>query len=104
MTQELRKRFEQVGRQEDVEDPIVIAKFFNPSGAGTWLATEFYPEDGLFFGYASIFRDPMMDEWGYFSLAEFENTPLPPFGLKVERDLYWEECPFSEAKRKERLP
>jgi hypothetical protein len=44
LTKELLKRFEKVGRQEEVSDPIVIAKFFNPAGAGTWYATEYDPE------------------------------------------------------------
>jgi hypothetical protein len=44
MTKQLLKRFTQVGRQEHAKDPIVIAKFFNPTGAGTWYATEYDPE------------------------------------------------------------
>ena len=63
MTKALEERFAQVGRQESVKDPIVIAKFFNPTGAGTWYATEYYPDDKVFFGYASIFGD-WNDEWG----------------------------------------
>ena len=57
LTKELLNRFATVGRQEDVKDPLVIAKFFNPTGAGTWLATEYYPEFREFFGYVSIFGD-----------------------------------------------
>ncbi len=30
LTNELIKRFEEVGSQEVIDDPIVIAKFFNP--------------------------------------------------------------------------
>ena len=40
LTEELAQRFSEVGSQENQEDPIVIAKFFNPSGAGTWYATD----------------------------------------------------------------
>lgn len=94
MTKELEKRFAEVGRQENIEDPIVVAKYFNPCGAGTWWATEYYPEDKLFFGYVSIFGDHC-DEWGYFSLDEFETLKLP-FGLGIERDLYCGEKPISE--------
>lgn len=94
MTRELEKRFAEVGQQENVEDPIVVARYFNPCGAGTWWATEYYPEDKLFFGYVSIFGDHC-DEWGYFSLDEFETIKLP-FGLGIERDLYCGEKPISE--------
>jgi hypothetical protein len=35
LTKKLENRFAQVGKQVETEDPIVIAKFFNPTGAGT---------------------------------------------------------------------
>ena len=95
LTKEILKRFAKVGRQEHVKDPIVIAKFFNPQGAGTWLATEYDPVDKIFFGYASIFGDHN-DEWGSFSLEEFENFK-GRFGLGIERDLHFKETKSSEA-------
>ena len=58
-----------MGRQEDVGDPLVIAEFFNPAGAGTWYATECDPERRVFFGYVLIHGD-WNDEWGSFSLDE----------------------------------
>jgi hypothetical protein len=39
------KDFARVGRQEHTSDPIVVAKFFNPTGAGTWYATEYDPSE-----------------------------------------------------------
>ena len=96
LTKELEKRFEDVGSQEDVKDPIVIAKFFNPTGAGTWFATEYDPNDKIFFGYVSIFGDHN-DEWGSFSLAELEEHK--GFGgLGIERDLYCTEQRISQFK------
>ena len=111
LTEEIIKNFEKVGRQENSKDPLVIAKFFNPMGAGTWYATEMYyrvlPKDGdeddinvkdykpkpgdeitetIFFGYVSIFGD-WNDEWGYFSLSELEEF-RGLGGLGIERDLY----------------
>ena len=96
MTKQLEKRFAQVGRQEDVKDPLVIAKFFNPTGAGTWYATEYHPDEKVFFGYASIFGDHN-DEWGYFSLDELESYK-GPFGIGIERDLYWIEQRASQVE------
>jgi hypothetical protein len=95
LTKELLNRFEKVGRQENSKDPIVIAKFFNPAGAGTWYATEYDPETKEFFGYVSIFGD-WNDEWGSFSLDELENY-RGKFGLGIERDLYFDEKRISEA-------
>ena len=93
MTKELEKRFSKVGSQEKVKDPVIIAKFFNPQGAGTWYATEYDPKDKMFFGYVSIFGD-WNDEWGYFSLAELESY-VGQLGLGIERDLYWTEAKAS---------
>ena len=94
VTKTLEKRFAEVGRQEHVKDPIIIAKFFNPQGTGTWLATEYDPVDKIFFGYVSIFGDHC-DEWGSFSLKELEDYK-GKFGLGIERDLYWKEAKSSE--------
>ncbi|MFO7682231.1 MAG: DUF2958 domain-containing protein [Chloroflexota bacterium] len=95
MTKSLEKRFAQIGEQQDTDDPIIVAKFFNPCGAGTWYAAAYYPEERVIFCYASIFGD-YNDEWGYTSLAELESYK-GPFGLGIERDLYWQEKRASEA-------
>jgi len=95
LTKELEKRFAKVGSQENDKDPIVIAKFFNPCGAGTWYATEYDAEEKIFFGYVSLFGD-YNDEWGSFSLAELEEIKTPPFGLGIERDMYCKEQRISE--------
>lgn len=98
ITKELEKRFKQVGSQEhkDVEDHIIVAKFFNPSGAGTWYATEYDPETKIAFGYVSIFGDHN-DEWGSFAVWELEEYK-GRFGLGIERDIHWTEKTFKELK------
>jgi len=97
MTKQLEERFAKVGSQELKKDPVIVAKFFNPVGAGTWYATEYDPVDKMFFGYVSIFGD-WNDEWGSFSLQELESY-TGPFGLGIERDLYWNECKASKVIR-----
>lgn len=67
-------------------DSVVLVKYFNPCGAGTWLIIEAEEqEDGdwLLFGYCNI----CCWEWGYVMLSELQNLKLP-FGLTIERDLY----------------
>ncbi len=98
LTKQLEKRFAQVGSQADKKDPLVITKFFNPTGAGTWYASEYDPVHKIFFGYVSIFGD-WNDEWGSFSLKELESYK-GRFGLGIERDLYFEEKPFSQVVKK----
>ena len=95
LTKTLVKRFAEVGSQADEKDPLVIAKFFNPCGAGTWYATEYDPEHKIFFGYVSIFGDHN-DEWGSFSLEELK-AYRGPLGLGIERDRYFVEKRSSEA-------
>lgn len=89
MTKELEKALEKypIGSQDGKgTDAEVVAKYFNPYGAGTWLITEGEKqEDGdwLLFGYCHIYEW----EWGYILLSELENIRLP-FGLSIERELY----------------
>ena len=94
LTKNLMDRFHKVGNQEDEKVPLVIAKFFNPAGAGTWYATEYDPETNIFFGFVSIFGDHN-DEWGSFSLEELESFK-GSFGLGIERDLFFSEKRASE--------
>ena len=95
LTKELERRFVKVGSQENVKDPLIIAKFFNPMGVGTWYATEYDPQERIFYGYVSIFGD-WNDEWGSFSLDELQSFK-GKFGLGIERDLYFEEKPASQV-------
>lgn len=90
ITKELEDRFSKIGSQENEKDPVFIAKFFNPSGAGAWYATEYDPDNRMFFGYVNITEG----EWGYFSLDELLSVKNR-FGLKIERDLYFTEKPSS---------
>lgn len=94
LTKKLEDDFKRIGSQEEVSDPIVVAKFFNPVGAGMWLTTEYNPENKTFFGFVSIFGDEC-DEWGNFSLDELESF-RGKFGLGIERDLYFTPGPISK--------
>ena len=90
MTKELEARFKAVGSQENVPDPIVIAKFFDPCGSWTWYATEWNAEEGTFYGLVC----GMEKERGYFSLEELQ-AYRGRFGLGIERDLYFDETLIS---------
>lgn len=94
LTKAIKNKFKKVGCQENVEleNTIVVCKFFNPVGDGTWFATEFDPETEVFFGCVKMHGNT---EWGYFSLAELKSVRLA-FGCKIERDMYFDACKFSE--------
>lgn len=91
LTNTLRQRFQEIGRQDNTTDPIVIMELFNPCGAGTWYITEFYPEEECFYAYVTGLG---YDEWGYTSLKEMKALKLP-FGLSIERDICFQEQQFS---------
>lgn len=69
------------GRQADT-DHIPVVKFFNPFGAGVWLATELDEDGNIMFGLADI-GYPELGSW---SLNELRSIRLP-FGMGIERDL-----------------
>lgn len=69
------------GRQSDV-DHVPVVKFYNPFGAGVWLATELEEDGDIMFGLADI----GYSELGSWSFGELEATRLP-FGMGIERDV-----------------
>jgi len=98
LTKEILNRFKVVGSQENDSNPIVVVKFFNPTGAGTWYATEYDAENEIFYGYVSLFGDHN-DEWGDFSLAELKS--IKGFGgLGIERDRHFGEKRINEILNK----
>ena len=69
-------------------DPTPVVKLFTPFGGATWLLTEVDPENHrLAFGLADLGLG--CPELGYVCLSELEGIRCP-FGLGVERDLYFE--------------
>ena len=86
LTKALRAKLEKNAESRPgAADVKPVVKLFNPAGAGTWLLTEL--DGDLAFGLADLGMGS--PELGYVSLSELENLRLP-FGLKVERDRYFE--------------
>lgn len=82
------------------EEAIVHVKYFTPWSNWTWYATEGEPimENGTevdfqFFGYVVGHEK----ELGYFNLSELAELK-GPFGLKIERDRYFDPQPLSKVK------
>jgi hypothetical protein len=91
LTQELIKEFEAQGFTDgrDTDKVRIIAKFFYPAGSHVWYAVEWLPEDGVFFGFVSLFGNPQNgDELGYFALSELEEFK-GQLGLGIERDIHF---------------
>lgn len=93
LTEEIKKILPPLGSTAEEVDPIAYIKFYNPTGIGTWWASEFDPESGIFFGKADL----GFPELGTFSLQELENYK-GPLGLGIERDIYFTPKPLSKCK------
>ncbi len=81
--------------QEESKDPLIVAKLFDPCGSASWWITEYDPVEKIAFCYVTGLAQ---DEWGYTNLIELESIERP-FGLTIERDLYFQPKPFSECAR-----
>lgn len=99
LTRKLEKRFEQIGCQDGKDlDAIIIVKFFAPVGSWAWFATEYNPENQVFFGFV-IGAFP---ELGPFSLKEFHEfneqakRNRKRLGLGIERDMHGDEKTLRE--------
>lgn len=95
MTKKLAKKIPPLRATEFEENPMVVAHYFNPTGIGDWYVLEGEQRDDgdwLFFGLVNLFEK----EYGYFTLKEIEGVKLP-FGMKIERDLYWTPVNVSEV-------
>ena len=86
LTKEIeRKLRKNAGSNEENLKPVV--KFFNPCGAYTALFTELAEDGDTLFGLADLGMGT--PELGYASLEEIASVKVPPFGLGIERDMYF---------------
>ena len=94
LTKEVRGKLPPLYSQEEVEDPMVICKFFYPDFSWTWYAIEF---DGTDQFYGLVDGDEK--ELGYFSLTELLGN-RGKLGLPIERDRYFNPCRLSDVMGK----
>ena len=86
------KAIKQYDKGSDLEQDIV-AKFFDPMGSWTWYLMNLDPEDK---DYAWGIVDGNAVEMGSWQMSELQKVVLKPFGLGIERDLYFEPVKASE--------
>ncbi len=94
ITKDLLNKLPAFYSQEKEKDPILMCKYYMPLNRWVWYPIEF---DGVdtFFGYV-VGDNP---ELGYFSLSELESVE-GSYGLRVERDRYFEPTRLSSIKEK----
>jgi len=85
----------------DVEDPIIIARFFDPGGTIRWYVVEYYPDNNTCYAYFTGMpwgnSGDYFEDWDYFSIDELENMERP-FLLNIERDRGFKETRFNELR------
>ena len=81
--------------QEHEEDPLVIAKLFDPCGSASWFLLEYDPVERIAFGFVVGLAE---DELGYISLTEMESIK-GPLGIGIEQDIYFVQKRLSEVKK-----
>jgi hypothetical protein len=99
LTEEILKTLPKLYSTEKIpeEKKMFQIKYFCPWNHWTWYAVEGSKEgdDFIFFGYVIGFEK----EWGNFSLNELKSVN-GPFGLGIERDLYFGPTPVKEVLEK----
>lgn len=85
MPDDIRAQLLANGAAEDETDHVPVVKFFDPTGAATWLITEMMPDEpDILFGLCDLGMG--CPELGYVSLAELQSV-TGRLGLGIERDL-----------------
>lgn len=94
LTKEIIRKLPKLYANEEKEpaDIKVIVKFFCPWSNWTWFATEYDPEEGMFYGLVTGHEK----ELGYFTLAQLESI-RGPAGIRIERDLYFGDHTLKEV-------
>ena len=95
LTQEIRKQLPALYSQDEIADPLVHIKFFDPCGSFTWFILE-YDGNDTFFAFVKSHLCPD-GELGYVSLQELKSIKNP-MGLGIERDLYFTQKQLSQCK------
>ena len=92
LTKEITKKAtEQYDKGSDMDEQMIVAKFFNPVGSWTWYLMNLHEDKDYAWGIV----DGFAVEMGSFSMNELQDTKLP-LGLGIERDTSFKPVPASE--------
>ena len=89
ITKAIEQAFEKQGDTSELEmsEIKIVMKLFG-GGAFSWYLYEKIDED-TYMAFVNL-GDPEMSECGYVSMSEIMGVKFPPFGLGVERDMYFD--------------
>lgn len=76
-------------------EAVAVCKFFQPNGSYTWYVTEGEKQEDGDWRFFGMVENSHGKEFGYFTLKELGSIRLP-FGLTIERDIYFEPTKLNE--------
>ena len=85
LTKEILSKVHSLYADEGGGDPLIVAKYFDPTGSYRFYMLEYDPDERIAFGYVTGMA---YDEYGTVSLAEWEDLAKAKgrMGLGIERD------------------
>ena len=87
ITEKAKKQYDEGSDMEQ----MVVAKYFNPTGNGTWYLMNLADDEDYAWGIVDMFAIEM----GSFSMRELQGIKLP-LNMGIERDKYFEPIKASE--------
>ena len=93
LTKKIEKAFAKQGYtgNKSAKDIKIVLKLF--CAIGTWYLYEKENND-IYWGYVNL-NDPDMSECGIVSMQDLMSLRIPPFGLGIERDKFFEPLSMS---------
>ena len=82
ITEQAQKQYK---KSNNIDDQMIVAKFFNPMGSWTWYLMNLHEDKDYAWGIV----DGFAVEMGSFSMSELQSTKLP-LGLGIERDILFQ--------------
>ena len=81
----------QYKKSNNIDDQVIVAKFFNPMGSWTWYLMNLHEDKDYAWGIV----DGNAVEMGSWLMSELQSRQLP-LGLGIERDIHFRSVPASE--------
>ena len=96
LTKKIESKLPPLGAQDGKgDDAVAHVKFFTPDANWTWYATEYDPDEEMFFGLVN--ECGPYHELGYFSLRQLTEA-RGPMGLAIERDIHFDPMTLGEIR------
>ncbi len=95
LTDDLIKRFAELGCQYAEVDYVIPTRFYDSLTGISYYPINYDPELNVCHG---IERDGKSDRWKYFNITELESEGIPSLGIGIKRDDNFKECNFSDLK------